>query len=354
MHFDASGLLVLPGIVDIHGDAFERQIQPRPETVFSHEIALADTDRQLVANGITTACHGLTFSWEGGLRGREAAVALLRLLALRRESFHADHRIHLRFENHHIDGVSDALEWIRNRWISFVAFNDHLPSIMQKAERPDKLAGYAERARCDTAAFLDRMHAAQQRSGEVASAIGAIAAACRREGIPMASHDDDSREDRARYHALEVEISEFPRRQEALQAAREFGNRIIMGAPNVLLNGSHCGGLATTEAVRKGQCDILASDYYYPSLLHAAFKLAYRDHACSLVDAWRLVSEHPADALGLRGRGRLGEGCRADLVLVEASQSGDVQLIATIAAGKLAYCAEPRRLTMQRQLFMAA
>ena len=67
--FDASGLLALPGIVDIHGDAFERQIQPRPATVFSHDIALADTDRQLVANGITTACHGLTFSWEGGLRG---------------------------------------------------------------------------------------------------------------------------------------------------------------------------------------------------------------------------------------------------------------------------------------------
>lgn len=27
---DARGLLVLPGIVDIHGDAFERQLQPRP------------------------------------------------------------------------------------------------------------------------------------------------------------------------------------------------------------------------------------------------------------------------------------------------------------------------------------
>ncbi len=27
---DARGLLVLPGIVDLHGDAFERQIMPRP------------------------------------------------------------------------------------------------------------------------------------------------------------------------------------------------------------------------------------------------------------------------------------------------------------------------------------
>ncbi|MDX1729628.1 MAG: alpha-D-ribose 1-methylphosphonate 5-triphosphate diphosphatase, partial [Aurantimonas coralicida] len=31
---DAEGLLVLPGIVDIHGDAFERQIMPRPGVRF--------------------------------------------------------------------------------------------------------------------------------------------------------------------------------------------------------------------------------------------------------------------------------------------------------------------------------
>ena len=31
---DARGLLVLPGIVDIHGDAFERQLQPRPGVGF--------------------------------------------------------------------------------------------------------------------------------------------------------------------------------------------------------------------------------------------------------------------------------------------------------------------------------
>src|SRR3990167_2244253 len=84
--FDAAGLLVLPGIVDFHGDAFERQIQPRPQTVFSHDIALMDTDRQLVANGITTACHGLTYSWEGGLRGRDAALALFEQITLQRKT----------------------------------------------------------------------------------------------------------------------------------------------------------------------------------------------------------------------------------------------------------------------------
>ena len=66
------GALVLPGVVDIHGDAFERQIMPRPRTMFPLDIALLDTDRQLAANGITTAYHGITVSWEPGLRSLAA------------------------------------------------------------------------------------------------------------------------------------------------------------------------------------------------------------------------------------------------------------------------------------------
>ena len=54
---DASDLLVLPGIVDLHGDAFERQMMPRPNVDFPIDVALIDTDRQMIANGITTASH---------------------------------------------------------------------------------------------------------------------------------------------------------------------------------------------------------------------------------------------------------------------------------------------------------
>lgn len=351
--FDAGGLLVLPGIVDIHGDAFERQIQPRPQTVFAHDIALADTDRQLVANGITTACHGVTYSWEGGLRGRKAALAMLDQVALQRKTAHADHRIHLRFENHHLDGVADVLDWIAQGRIDFFAFNEHLPSIAAKVARPEKLAAFAERARCSGEAFLARLNSAQSRTADVAQAIELIAASCREHAIPMASHDDTTCYEREAYQMLGVGISEFPHTQDALFTAMALDNQVVMGAPNVLLGGSHCGGLATIDAVRSGMCDMLASDYYYPSLLHAPFKLAYLD-ACTLGDAWRLVSENPATALGLVDRGRIAEGCRADMVLVEASSSGSVRLIATIAAGKLAYCAEPERLVMRQSYSLAA
>ena len=351
--FDAGGLLVLPGMVDIHGDAFERQLQPRPDTFFSHEIALADTDRQLVANGITTACHGLTYSWEGGLRGRESAIALLEQVTRQRKIAHADHRIHLRFDNHHTDGLADALQWIHQGRIDFLAFNEHLPALAEKSLSPEKLAAYSERARCDTNTYLRRLKKAQERADQVPYVIATLAKACRTRGLPMASHGDQTFSQRERYQELGVTISEFPRTQEALLTAMGLDNQVVLGAPNVLLGGSHCGGLTTEDAVKNGMCDMLASDYYYPAMLHAPFKLAHLG-LCTLAQAWSLVAQNPARALGLDDRGHIRNGGRADMIMVEVSAAGTARLVATIAAGKIAYCADPARLHMPHPYEMAA
>ena len=47
---------------------------------------------------------------------------------------------------------------------------------------------------------------------------------------------------------------------------------------------------------------------------------------------WALLSQHPAEIMRLSDRGRLDQGCRADLVVV-ARDSGAVE--ATISAGRL-------------------
>jgi len=150
-----------------------------------------------------------------------------------------------------------------------------------------------------------------------------------------------------------VTISEFPRTQEALLTAMGLDNQVVMGAPNVLLGGSHCKGLGTEDAVRSGMCDILASDYYYPSMLHAPFKLAHLG-LCTLAQAWCLVAQSPARALGLEDRGHIRNGGRADMVLVEVSAAGTARLVATIAAGKIVYCADPARLHMPHAYQLAA
>ncbi len=73
---DGRGLLLLPGIVDIHGDAFERSLMPRPGVLFPPELAFDEADRLMAGFGITTALHGVTYSWEPGLRGRDNFLAL--------------------------------------------------------------------------------------------------------------------------------------------------------------------------------------------------------------------------------------------------------------------------------------
>src|SRR5882757_4238971 len=125
--FDASGLLVLPGIVDIHGDAFERQMMPRPGVGFPLDIALCESDRQAVANGITTVFHGVTWSWEPGLRGPENARAILAALESLRPQLGADTRFHLRHETYNLDAEPEITGWLAERRIDMIAFNDHMP-----------------------------------------------------------------------------------------------------------------------------------------------------------------------------------------------------------------------------------
>ena len=67
---DLTGYLILPGIIDLHGDAFERHTAPRPSAPFPiAEVGLRATDREAAANGITTAWLAQSWSWEGGKRG---------------------------------------------------------------------------------------------------------------------------------------------------------------------------------------------------------------------------------------------------------------------------------------------
>src|SRR5215468_6522378 len=91
---DAAGALVLPGIVDIHGDAFERQIMPRPGVSFPIGMALIDSDRQAIANGITTIFHGVTWSWEPGLRDGDNARLILEGIEALKPELRADTRLH--------------------------------------------------------------------------------------------------------------------------------------------------------------------------------------------------------------------------------------------------------------------
>lgn len=335
----ADGLLALPGIVDLHGDAFERQWMPRPQVRFPLELALADTDRQLAANGITTAFHGITWSWEGGLRGGVSARQIIDALHAPAVPRAVDHRVHLRFENHTVAEAAEVAATIAAGRVHFLAFNDHLDDIARKCEgQPAKRASYAERAEASADEFMQRLHAARERRDEVGATVAALAGLAAAHGLAMASHDDLRSADREQYHALGVAISEFPRSLEAVAAARRLGSTIVLGAPNVVRGGSHCGAVGAAAMAVAGCCDVLTSDYYYPALLAAPFVLA-QDHGLDLAQTWRLVSTHPARAAHLDDRGALAPGLRADLLLVDAAQAQAPRVVAAFVGGRAVYLA---------------
>ncbi|GAB4166106.1 MAG: alpha-D-ribose 1-methylphosphonate 5-triphosphate diphosphatase [Thalassobaculales bacterium] len=339
---DCAGMLVLPGLVDLHGDAFERQIMPRPGVAFPLDLAILETDRQLAANGITTAYYGLTYSWEPGLRGREAAHAFVAALRRVRPRLATDARLHLRWETYNLDGVADVEAWLAEGAIDLLAFNDHMGHIAGRVNKPEKMAEYAGRSGMTIDAFRALMAAVEARGGEVPAAIARLAQAARAHGVPMASHDDETPAIRARFAALGSTICEFPLNRETAREGLKDDGAVILGAPNVVRGGSHTNGMRAAEAAAEGLVSVLTSDYYFPSLLQAPFRLA-AEGRLPLPAAWALVSANPARAAGLADRGVIAPGRRADLVVVDDSDPNLPAIAATYVAGRTAYRTEAVR-----------
>ena len=328
---DARGLLVLPGIVDIHGDAFERQMQPRPGVDFSPEIGLADTEAQLLANGITTAFHGVTLSWEPGLRSLDAWRGLLDALEAR--PWTCDMRVHLRWEAYNLDALDTALADIAAGRVHLLAFNDHTQAILKKLDDPVAGAKYSDRAGMPMAEFRALTERVAARAPDIAAAQTRIAAAARGAGLPLASHDDAAVATRLHFRALGARICEFPMAEAVGEAARAAGDWVVMGSPNVVRGRSHLGWASAARLAEAGICSVLSSDYFYPAMLRAAFILA-GSGVLDLPRAWALISANPAEAAGLSDRGRIAPGLRGDLVVVESPSS---RIVATIAGGRIAW-----------------
>jgi alpha-D-ribose 1-methylphosphonate 5-triphosphate diphosphatase len=335
---DASGLLVLPGIVDIHGDAFERQMMPRPGVGFPIDVALLESDRQAVANGITTVFHGVTWSWEGGLRGAENARAILDGIERLRSRLGADTRYHLRHETYNLDAEAEIIAWLAERRIDVIAFNDHMSGTVNALNRAPKIAQMVERAGVTHEHFLGVIEQTKRRGDEVPASIERLAATAIASGVPVLSHDDTSPERRRWFRALGSRLAEFPTTVETAEDAASHGDDIVLGAPNVVRGGSHTGWIDATEMIGRGLCSVLASDYYYPAPLLAAFTLVRRG-VLPFAQAWALVSQTPANAVRLTDRGDIAPGRRADLIIVDASTAEQPQVVATIVAGRVVHLA---------------
>ncbi len=331
---DLTGFQVLPGIVDLHGDAFERHLAPRRGAMKQLSEGLVAAEAELAANGITTAVLAQFVSWEGGLRGLAFADQVFTGIRDTAPELATDVRPQLRFETHMLDLYGSLPQQIADWGVGYVVFNDHLPhDRLAQGKMPKRLVGQALKAGRSPESHLAQMQEMHARRDEVPAALDRLCAELAQRGVKMGSHDDQTAEGRALWRARGVTLAEFPETQEAAEAAHEAGDAVIMGAPNVVRGGSHNGNLSALDLISMGLCHALASDYHYPSPRRAALMLA-QSGLLDLAGAWALVSSGPAQVLGLTDRGTLTPGKRADIVVLDKTTG---RVAATFVAGRVSF-----------------
>lgn len=326
---DLEGDWLLPGLVELHTDHLEGHYAPRPRVRWNAAAAVHAHDAQIATSGITTVLDALRVGMDDDtvLTGDDMKTLSDAIgEGNDRDRLRAEHFIHLRCEvcaPDVLDGFATVSDGPRVRLASLM---DHTPGQRQFTSM-DAFRTYFQGKSGMSDAEFDRFVARRQaRAQELSSANRrVIADMCRERGITLASHDDATpgHVDEAVEHG--VTVAEFPTTIEAAEASRGHGLKVLMGAPNVVRGGSHSGNIAALDLARAGLLDVLSSDYFPFSLLHAAFVLADQVEGIALPEAVAKVSRNPAEAAGFDDRGAIEPGKRADLVRVRLD--GDLPVV---------------------------
>lgn len=320
---DCDGDYLLPGLVELHTDNLERHLQPRPGVAWPRRAAVAAHDGEFASVGVTTVFDALRVGllFTDGI-GDYAADVMAALTALQTHGLlKADHFLHIRCEvcapslPKEFDAVAEDPR------IRVISLMDHTIG-QRQFRREDKYREYyqGKKGLSDAAldAFIEESKSYQTAYNAPHRAkLTAWAAARRAEGgfLAVASHDDADVAQVAENVACGASLAEFPTTLEGAKASRAAGLDVIMGAPNLLRGFSHSGNVSASELAEEGLVDILSSDYAPASLMLAAFKLA-EETDYTLPRAIATVTETPAKAAGLRDRGVIAPGMRADLARV--------------------------------------
>lgn len=335
---DLRGHTVMPGLIDVHCDAIEKEVEPRAGVLFPLDFAVAQVDRRNAAAGITTPYHALSFaSNQFGVRSNETAATLVRAVAAFGAHSLVDNRIHCRYEVTDPAAVPVLEALMDEGVVDLLSVMDHSPGQGQFKTVDAYLTymmgnhGMSREEAADAAAKKQaELEGAPER-------VNRLLDRARLHGIPTASHDDDSPQRIAAMHALGVSMSEFPINVETARAAKTVALPTILGAPNVLRGKSQSGSMRALDAILAGVASILCSDYQPSTLIAAAFAAA-RQAELPLNEALALVTANPADACGLSDRGRLRTGARADLIAVR-TVAGQPLVTHTWSAGRLVFAA---------------
>jgi alpha-D-ribose 1-methylphosphonate 5-triphosphate diphosphatase len=316
---DLDGDHLIPGIVDVHTDNLERQVQPRATARWPSRSAMLAHDSQTAAAGVTTVLDALCLGDLGFDTGRTQTFrdGLADLDALAHTGLlKSDHFLHLRCELPAAD-MPELVDLAADHpLVRMVSLMDHSPGVGQYRDLERYRTMRVRQAQMNLAQVDARIQElldqrARLREPQRRWLLDRVA----HRNLPLASHDDDNAEDIARNAADGITISEFPVTLEAAQAAKRIGVQVIAGAPNIVRGGSHSGNVAVSDLMHDGAVDVLASDYVPPAMVEAAWLAAGQGHT-TLPAAIAMITGTAARMAGFEDRGWIRAGLRADLVLI--------------------------------------
>jgi alpha-D-ribose 1-methylphosphonate 5-triphosphate diphosphatase len=314
---DLAGHLLIPGMIDLHCDALEKEVEPRPGVHFPLDFACAQADKRNAMAGITTVFHALSFAnQELGVRNNGFAAEIARAVHAWQAHALVDNRVHVRYEVTDETAPPVLSELLRHGHAHLLSFMDHSPGQGQFQDVAAYRAYLARTYKTSDTEFETLLAGKQAAAAGAMARMSALAVVAREHGVSIASHDDDSAEKVEALASLGAVISEFPTNLAAAQAARSRGMATLFGAPNILRGKSQSGNMRALDAVLEGVVDCLCGDYSAAALLPSVLKLPELA-GIGLADAISLVTRNPARAAGFTDRGEIAVGKRADLVAVK-------------------------------------
>lgn len=322
---DAHGRFITPGFIDIHSDRIEQCIQPRPTSQIDFELAFKECERELLHLGITTMYHSLSlykdeFFGKSPLRTRANVQTIADLIENIHHRFHLiHHRFHLRIEIDNLEAFDIVRSMLEKKKVHEISFMDHTPGQGQYRD----LAIYEDAVLKYRGKEIENWGidgiVAYHRSKPTLS-FGQLKELCdlaHENGIAVASHDDDCEDKLTLNEKIGVDISEFPILIETAKAAKKKGFSTVVGAPNILLGGSHSGNMSAAQAILEGCADILCSDYYPPGILHGIF-IMHKKYGVPLHEMVNKATLNPARAMNTDGDyGSLQIGKKADILIID-------------------------------------
>lgn len=320
---EANGDYIMPGLIDIHSDMIENMIQPRSTAMMGFDLGISEAEKILAGCGITTMFHSISMYSEGKWEVKEIRKASqVKKLASMIQDINEKqrlirHRYHLRYEIDNLDCYEDVKQMVRHGYVHLLSFMDHTPLQGQyknleiyKKHQPNEGKNITNQE------FDDLIKSELEKEVADFTMLKELADLAISKGISISSHDDDTIAKLRVNKELGVKISEFPITLEVAKEAVKEGFLTVLGAPNILLGGSHSGNLSALDAIEAGAGSILVSDYYPQALLRCIFVLAdtYQKDLCEMT---KMVTLNPAKAVGIsKNVGSIEPGKKADLLMV--------------------------------------